>query len=241
MKKKEVLRALREMDASDAAQLGERYLIFTSHEDARMQQKIAEQLREHSCPEIPDDVPLSTGKANRFAWVSHVVTVAACVTVFGGTFAGLYWMAKHAPVIHEESSAVEMPAPVIAHAVGESYLLPDVEGSLSVTVTNASYTASGLYEVTFVLQSGNTPVQFYADNLMTAVGQANGKWVNCSPRMIGGNEKAQETPYAIKMAANTEKTIKLFYVLDGQIPLAIVTSYRTDVPYTKLMEDEHET
>ena len=250
MKKKEIIRMLEQLDDKTAAQLGGAY--FTADEDARMQRKIAEKLCRPAAPgQVTEEEPAPVVEVHRFAWLRSAAMTAACAAVCCGMAAGLFWLKAHAPAqpeYHTQTSVPDGSVPAhLSHAVGERYAAENLtgQGELLIAVQSADYSEeSGLYEITLELTSenamplGDTDV-FYADNFLIAVGQASCIWKTVSPCGIQGTYP-EGAPYAIRIPSHSSTTITLSYALGDNTPLALVTSYQTNIPYTTLTEESHE-
>lgn len=228
MRNKDIIRLLQTIDEDSAVQLGTEYRGIAKEDHARLLQKVQQKLER---PEI-----LSAGEAvlhrNRCAWFSHTAAGAACILIFGGTFAGLFWMNTHAP---------DDPHQNTSYTIGECCPAAHLtsSGTLWLTVEHAGFLEDGRYQVTLTVESDAAAAPdgsqvFLADNFLLAYDAKDGMWDTVSPCSISDTGEAY--PYAYTLADGQTRTLTLTYQTE-ETPAAFVTSRSAGSSYIALTEE----
>ena len=134
MNEKEIERMLRHPDDETARRLTEGRPPLDDAAKARLWARIQDEMT--SADTVHGEAPV----VKRRIWPSLAVA-AACVVVFGGTFAGLFSMSR--PVVSPEPTVPTAPADIadtLPFAVGERFAADGLteSGTLWITVTSAS-------------------------------------------------------------------------------------------------------
>ena len=246
MKKKDIIRLLESLNENDAEMLSEKYFVLSEQEHERILHKIENKLPKAAdeLADIPSDRP---AQISHLDWLSHVGTAVACVIVFCGTFAGLFWLKAHAPVTTEDftqTSVSDSRIPVMmAYAVGERYAADNLtaSGSLYVTVTNVVQ-EDALFRVDIVLESEEAisyamdsigePYLYFADNFQLMADD-----MSVSPCRMQSKE-AGELPYTFALSPSLSGELSLWYSIhDTQLEWKFTTG-TSDVSYTIINLEE---
>ncbi len=222
MRKREIIRLLRDMEEEEAVQLGEQYGGIADH--ARLLQKVEQTLSKQEL--FPKGEPVL--QSTRSAWRSYAAA-AACLLLCVGTFPGMFRLTAQAP---EQKNS---------YTIGEScpaaYLTSS--GILRITVENAGSLENGQYQVVLTVENDNALAPdgsqvFLADNFLLAIGSENGMWQTVSPCAISDTGEAYL--YAYRLADGQELTLTLTYRPE-EMPRALVTSHSVGSPYITLTEE----
>ena len=245
MRNKELIALLRNDDDETIMQISKDYPGMTDAEYAHTFERIMQEMQE---PET--SVQTDTPQPSRFAWLHYSAVAAACMLVFVGSFAGLFWMKNHAPVMPEELGQTSVPDSYDAaqpHAIGERYAADHLtaSGTLWITVTGAEIKgASCCVSVTLesdgaISRASDTPELFMADNFMAAVKRSGASWVTVQPEQIIIPGETSALPNTITLHSGERRELELVFRADG-LPETwmLVTGYNADYPYTIIITEE---
>lgn len=246
MRKKDIIRLLGDLDEQDAAKLGEKHLVLSEEEHERILCRITNKAKGSSAPadEITEYIT-ATVQPSRPDWISHAVTAAACIAVFGGTMAGLFWLNAHMPSAPQESGSISQPDPAsLSHVIGERYAATNLtaSGTLYLTVTDAVQDHE-LWRVDILLESDKAvshakeamgePYLFFADNFRLSAGEA-----SASPCRMQ-SAAAGDMPYAITVRPGETCEVSLWYAPDAaQTEWSFITGTQQGTPYTMIDLEE---
>lgn len=241
MRRKDIIRLLDGLDEQDAVKLSEAHLTLSEQEHARILDKVAQRMQDGTGVQIRHTVPVPA-RTSGLERLSHAVTAAACVAVFGGTFAGIFWLNTHAPTTREDVSQTSLPDGSRSHMIGERYAADNLtaSGTLYVTVTDA-VREGGLCRVDIVLESENAvsyaadpmgdPALFFADNFRLAAGDT-----LVSPCRM---QPEGALPYTFTLRTGETCTLSLWYPADGpQQDRRFLAGTSPDAPYTVIDWEE---
>ena len=246
MRKKDMMQLLGTLSEDDAAKLAEQHLVLTEQEHERILGKIEQRLTPHTGEDadIIESRPALT-KTSRFGWVSHAVTAAACVAIFAGTCAGMFWLNSHAPVQPDESACsvqTEGLPPVVAHVTGDRYALSGMTktGALFMTVTN-TVREDDLLHVTLTLESDDAvfygkPEQLFTDNFLADTGREAGLTSPCAMAYDG---ETGDLPHSVILGAGEKATLELWYPVEKENKtIRLFAGTSQEHPYTEIkLED----
>ncbi|MCR4644005.1 MAG: hypothetical protein K5695_01170 [Oscillospiraceae bacterium] len=246
MRKKDMMQLLGTLSEEDAAKLAEQHLVLTKQEHERILGKIEQRLTPHTGEDadIIESRPALT-KTSRFGWVSHAVTAAACVAIFAGTFAGMFWLNSHAPAQPDESACsvqTEGVPPVVAHVTGDRYVLPGMTktGALYMTVTDA-VREDDLLHVTLTLESEDAvfygqPEQFFTDNFLADTGREAGL---TSPCRMAYDGETGALPHSVILESGETAKLELWYpVNDAAGTIRLFAGTSQGQPYTEIRQED---
>lgn len=244
MRSKDIIKALQQVDEQTGTRLGEEYLSFSEEEQERLLHRIEARITKHPVKAIPPETP--EYRPSRLAWLPQALTASACVLVFGGTFAGLFWLKAHAPVVEQDfpSVPIVITAPVQPHTIGERYAADNLtaSGTLWMTVT-AVKQEDGLCRVDLALESDNAvsyaadsmgePDLFFADNFRLTAEDT-----TISPCRMQ-SDAASGLPYTFTLRSGKTCVLSLWYpISDTQPEWKLIAGSSPDAPYTIIRLEE---
>ncbi|MBR3630428.1 MAG: hypothetical protein IKN55_08165 [Oscillospiraceae bacterium] len=243
MRKKDIIRALQEIDEDTAEKLGTEYHGIADADHERLLHKIEQHLA------VPEQiVPEEVQPAQKISVVTRFGAAAACAVVCFGTLGGLVWLRMHSPVQeHPETSGAPVPVVVTdpAYSIGERYAASNLtaEGTLYVKVTDASK-ENGLCHVTVLLESedavslagGITGDQtvFQLDNFRAAV-ETDGGIVYVTPCRAESTGEAG-LPNTCTLEPGEQCSVELWYALPEDTQTwRLITGSSAELPYTEIV------
>lgn len=246
VRKKEITDLLRKLDKADAQRLSEQHLTLSEQERTRILHKIEARLTQPG--DVPADIPEASPvltRTSRLRPLSHAVMAAACAAVFCIPLSGVVWLKTHAP---QDCTQTSVPDSGItadtAHAVGETYAVPNMTGSgtLYVTVTDAvreetfcrvDLLLESAGAVSYAADTMGEPSLFFADNFRLASGDT----VVSPCRMQ--SVTAGELLYTFTLQSGKTCALSLWYpVGDAQADWKFIASASPDTPYTIIHLEE---
>ena len=245
MRKKDIIRALQQVDEDTAVKLSEKYHGIAEQDHERLLQKIEQRLQD--APEQITPEPVQPARSN---WVLKYGAAAACLAVCCGTFGGLVWLRMHGPAQQlPETSGAPVPVAVheTAHSLGERYAASNLtaEGALYVTVTDAVQ-EDGRCHVTLTLESedavsiagavtGDATV-FLLDNFRAAVEQ--GGTVQYVSPCEGRCDAPGGQPYTCSLKPGERCTVELWYAFsENPQTWRLITGTDENLPCTEIITE----
>ncbi len=243
MRRKDIIRALQEIDEDTAVKLSEEYHGIAEGDHERLLEKIERRLYAEPDQIMPEEVQ----PARKISIVTRFGAVAACATVCFGTFGGLVWLRMHSPVQQRpETSGAQVPVVTqTAFSVGERYAVPNLtaEGALYVTVSGVS-SEDALCHVMLTLESegavsragtvtGDQTV-FQLDNFRAAV-ETDGGIVYVTPCRA---ESTGETglPNTCTLEPGEHCSVELWYALPERTThWQLITGSGAELPYAEIV------
>lgn len=250
MRKKNIIRLLRNADDEMIEQISEKYPALTDFERDELFDRIEQNLRtEQPSKNISEaeEQYILTNKRHS-SRIFPAMSAAACILLLCGTFAVHFFMRGDLQPELSESTDTEIK---YDYSIGESYAVDNLtkSGKLLVTVTDAELDGE-LYHVCVKLESKNAvsfaddssgePYLFMADNFMGAVGQKGENWVTVQPCRIECGEEQCDIPNAIILRPHEECELELWF-RKKDIPdeWKLVTNNSTEYPYTIIKTKEN--
>lgn len=254
MRKKDIIRLLKNANEETVEQISRDHPILTDQKREELFDRIEQKLQtvdtENTITENEEHFPIV--QKHRSARMFSSAFVAACMLIFCGTFAGLFWAQSHvkSPSELESSECIDHYGDR-AHAVGERYAAENLtrSGALWLTVTEA-VTDGDLYRVRVTLKSDHAvsvtdraadgSYLFMADNFMAAIGQNDKNWIVLSPCRLAIDGDQGSLPHTFSLRSGESCELSLWFRAD-ELPeeWKLVTSYSTAYPYTVIRTKEN--
>lgn len=250
MRKKNVIRLLRNADDKMTEQISRDYPGMTDAEREVLFQRIEQQLAAQRW-EAAEEEAFPVIEERRFPRMFQTAAAAVCMLAMCGTFAGLFWM-KGQMQNTEQTEATDVSAPQVklGHSMGERYAAENLtqSGTLWMTVTETE--AEGeLFRVSVTLESHQAvsladnamgePYLFMADNFMAATGQNGENWITVQPCKSLQLETKEGQPYPIRLFFGESCELELWFKRnDLPEEWKLVTNYSTAYPYTVISMKE---
>lgn len=258
MRKKDLIRLLRNTDDQMTEQLSRDYPGMTDAEREVLFQRIEQRLAEEQA-EVGSAEAFPVIEESRFPRMFQTAAAAVCMLALCGTFAGLFWMKAQMQdgaqtevtdvSVPSEATDVAVPQLEYGHHIGERYAAENLtqSGTLFMTVTEA-VPGGELFRVELLLESKNAvsiadsvgkPYLFMADNFMAATGQNGENWTVVSPCRFLFDGKTGDAPYTIEMHPGQQCSLTLWFKSE-QLPedWKLVTSCSTAYSYTVISMKE---
>lgn len=251
MRKKDVIRFLRNADDKMTEQISKDYPGMTDTEREVLFQRIEQSLAAQQSEDFAEE-SYPVIEESRFSGISRTAVAAVCMLAMCGTFAGLFWMnGQMQQPDRTEATDVAVPQVELGHSMGERYVAENLtqSGTLWMTVTETA--AEGeLFRVSVTLESKKAvsladaamgePYLFLADNFMAATGQNGANWITVSPCQIVFDGEQGIAPYSILLRSGEKCELALWFRADDLPEVwKLVTNYSTAYPYTEISMKEN--
>lgn len=247
MRKKNIIRLLRNMSEESTEQIAKEYPGLTDSEKNELRKRIERQLSAVQ-PEqetIVKTEQTSVAKSFSLWGLFQRTAAAACVLVLCGTFAGLFWMRSRIELPEQPKPTGSVNREIgRIYSVGESCAAVNLtkSGILWLTVTGTEY--DGEYcHVRITLESSNAvsiagDSIFMLDNLMAATGRQGNNWNAVQPCRVTLPGEQDSLPYSVSLRPDEKKELELWYRFrEKPSDIMFVTSYSSDFSYIAIKEN----
>lgn len=237
MRKRDIIKLLRSDQDEHITRISREFPGMTDEQSEHLYQRIRKNAAPPKAPPEYRPHPIRmhrrTLPEHSLYWVQHAAVAASCVIVFGGTFAGLFWLKSHAPSVPADSerlsTADTIPFPDAAASLGKPYAADNMtaSGTLWVMVTDACF-EKDLCRVTVTLKSDDAvslaadtmdePELYFAENFRLSDGS-----MTLSPCRFVTDGKTGDLPYTLLLPSDSTCTLTLWYSADPSGHWQLVT------------------
>lgn len=246
MRKKNVIRILRNAGDETVEQLGREYPGLTDTERGDLFERIENELMNVQPEEtISEGGRVPVIRARRFSGIFQKTAAAACMLILCGTFAGMIWLrSRTEPPPQPEPTVFSNEEKGRIYSVGERYAAENLtsSGRLWLTVTDTEYDGE-LYCVSVTLESDNAvslagDQTFMLDNIMVATRRSGENWAAVQPCDVTRSADNDSPLYAVFLRPGDKQEVTLRYRL-SKLPekLMLVTSYYSAYSYSVIKEN----
>lgn len=247
MRKKNIIRLLRNMSEENVEQLAKEHPGLTDGEKEELFDRIGRELgsAQPEQEKTPEAEQASVARGFSFWGLFQKTAAAACALVLCGTFAGLFWMRSkiELPEQPEPTESVQREIGRI-YSVGESCAALNLtkSGILLLTATGTEYDGE-YYHIRITLESKNAVSiagdnVFMLDNLMAATGRNGDNWITVQPCRATLPGEQESLPYSVSLRPDEKQELELWYRFrEKPADIMLVTSYSSDFSYIAIKEN----